>query len=213
MKKEQGITIIALVITIIVLLILAGISIGTITGDNGIIKEANNAKASTEKSNWEEQIDSAIISAEAKNRNTKLNDVIQELISKGVINSENDVNKENGAITTKEPSYVIEGKLDEYLVKTLESITGNETTNTIVKDSLGNIVKVPAGFKIVNPTEIVPDGIIIEDVSHEKTKGSQFVWIPVGTVKKADGSTETITLSRYTFDNNGNEMLQEDKVI
>ena len=41
---EQGITLIALVITIIVLLILAGVSIATLTGDNGILKQANQAK-------------------------------------------------------------------------------------------------------------------------------------------------------------------------
>lgn len=39
-KSEQGITILALVITIIVLLILAGISIGAITGNNGLIGQA-----------------------------------------------------------------------------------------------------------------------------------------------------------------------------
>ena len=212
-KEKNGITLIALVITIIVLLILAGISIGAITGDNGIIKEAKNAKASTEKANWEEQIDQAIISAESKNRNTKLNDVIEELINKGIINSESDVNRENGAITTKEPSYVITGKLDEYLEKTLEIITGTETTNTVVKDSLGNEVKIPAGFKVVNPTETVPDGIIIEDVSHEATKGSQFVWIPVGEVTKKDKTKVTINLSRYTFDEQGQETNQGDKAI
>ena len=36
-KKQQGITLVALVITIIVLLILAGITIGTLSGDNGIL--------------------------------------------------------------------------------------------------------------------------------------------------------------------------------
>lgn len=37
LKKNEGITLIALVITIIVLLILAGITISTITGENGIL--------------------------------------------------------------------------------------------------------------------------------------------------------------------------------
>ncbi len=36
--KEKGVTLIALVITIIVLLILAGVSIATLTGDNGILE-------------------------------------------------------------------------------------------------------------------------------------------------------------------------------
>ena len=44
MNKNKGITLIALVITIIVLLILAGISIAMLTGENGILTQANNAK-------------------------------------------------------------------------------------------------------------------------------------------------------------------------
>lgn len=43
-SNSKGITLIALVITIIVLLILAGITIATLTGDNGIIGKAINAK-------------------------------------------------------------------------------------------------------------------------------------------------------------------------
>lgn len=44
MRKNNGITLIALVVTIIVLLILAGVSITTLTGDNGILTSASNAK-------------------------------------------------------------------------------------------------------------------------------------------------------------------------
>lgn len=43
-KIEKGITLIALVITIIVLLILAGVSIAFLVGDNGILKYTTNAK-------------------------------------------------------------------------------------------------------------------------------------------------------------------------
>ena len=43
-NSTNGITLIALVITIIVLLILAGVSIAMLTGDNGILKQVNNAK-------------------------------------------------------------------------------------------------------------------------------------------------------------------------
>ena len=49
-KKElnKGITLIALVITIIVLLILAGVAIVTLTGDNGVLSKAIEAKEKTE---------------------------------------------------------------------------------------------------------------------------------------------------------------------
>ena len=94
---------------------------------------------------------------------------------------------------------------------TLITVTGRETTNTTVQDSLGNKVTVPAGFKVVNPGDNVEDGIIIEDVSHGATAGSQFVWIPVGTIHRKDNEDVTITLKRYVFNIDGtiNEELSK----
>ncbi len=57
MKKETGITLIALVITIIVLLILAGVSIAMLTGDNGILTQANNAKTENRGGTVQEIVD------------------------------------------------------------------------------------------------------------------------------------------------------------
>ena len=53
-NTSNGITLIALVITIIVLLILAGVTIATLTGDNGILTKANEAKIETEKAEEDE---------------------------------------------------------------------------------------------------------------------------------------------------------------
>ena len=53
-KTNNGITLIALVITIIVLLILAGVTIATLMGDNGIINQATNAKEETRGATVEE---------------------------------------------------------------------------------------------------------------------------------------------------------------
>ena len=47
LRRNKGITLIALVVTIIVLLILAGISIAMLTGQNGILKRAAEAKEKT----------------------------------------------------------------------------------------------------------------------------------------------------------------------
>ena len=55
LKEKQGITLIALVITIIVLLILAGVSIAMLTGDNGILSQAQNAKNKTEEAQLKEE--------------------------------------------------------------------------------------------------------------------------------------------------------------
>ena len=57
MKKTNGITLIALVITIIVLLILAGVSIATISGENGIVTKAKEAAERTDAAEKKEQED------------------------------------------------------------------------------------------------------------------------------------------------------------
>ena len=62
-RNARGITLIALVITIIVLLILAGVTIAALSGDNGILKRATQAKTKTGKENAEEQIKLAIMTA------------------------------------------------------------------------------------------------------------------------------------------------------
>ena len=60
LNKEKGITLIALVITIIVLLILAGVSIAMLTGQNGILTQAQNASEATLKGEAEEAVKLAI---------------------------------------------------------------------------------------------------------------------------------------------------------
>ena len=54
-RKEKGITLVALVVTIIVLLILAGVTIATLFGDNGILIRANEAKEATEQAKQDEE--------------------------------------------------------------------------------------------------------------------------------------------------------------
>ena len=66
LKEEKGITLIALVITIIVLLILAAVSIATLTGQNGILTQANNAKTSTEIGEEKEKVELSAVGALAK---------------------------------------------------------------------------------------------------------------------------------------------------
>ena len=65
-KKENGITLIALVVTIVVLIILAGISISMLTGENGIINQAQKAKEETEIGEEKEAISVAYLGASAK---------------------------------------------------------------------------------------------------------------------------------------------------
>ena len=171
-KKREGITLIALVVTIVILLILASISIGALTGDNGIIDQSHTAKEDTEIASWEEQIDLAIIDAEKKHRNPSLDDVKEELKNKGVINDYSQVDKD-GVITTNEPVYEIAGKLDDYVpFGPGKFATKNET----YIDENGDTATIPKGFEILEGEDIVDDGLVIQD-----EEGNQFVWIPVET--------------------------------
>ena len=214
-KEKKGITLIALVITIIVLLILAGVSIAMLTGQNGILTQAQNAKTTTANKSAEEKVKLAVMAARADDGTLTVGKLRTELANYGGTVEENtfpvtvtvdgksftvDANgnvASTGSSTDPNPPAPTENG-------TLGTVTGSETKNTTVKDSLGNQVVVPAGFKVINPTENVTNGIVVEDVSHSETAGSQFVWIPVGeVVKDSAGNTETITLGRYVFNEDG----------
>ena len=171
-KRKNGITLVALVITIVILLILAGISISSLTQTEIFGK----AKQAEQKGKEAEQNQTAILGTYEKEINKY---VAEELTS---------------------------DKVDKVL---------SITENIILKDSKGNVFIVPAGFKVKNDATTVDKGIIIEDTTETITKGSQFVWVPVGTITKADGTTVKIKLDRYTFadDDNATPTAQGDKAI
>ncbi len=113
MKKEKGITLISLVITIIVLLILAGISILMVTGDNGIILNAKKATVESRKG----QIQEAVLEWKAKN----------ELKSKN-----------NG---TKNLSNLLDTLEDKNLIEDNERTEIEETGELTLEDSKISIIK------------------------------------------------------------------------
>ena len=131
MKQNKAITLIALVITIIVLLILAGVTIATLTGDNGLLGKAGNAKIETEKAEIRETIELECISLEgdknlkSKTDKEKLEILVERLKTRNGLEEQNtnyEISSKFASITTKQgfeytvlfDNTVIEGKL-EYL--------------------------------------------------------------------------------------------------
>ncbi len=90
LKQQKGITLIALVITIIVLLILAGVTIATLTGENGILTRASEASTQTEIGAEKEGISVAYTGALAgKNGETNVSaDDMNEEFSRNNTNAE-----------------------------------------------------------------------------------------------------------------------------
>ena len=71
-KNEKGITLIALVVTIVVMLILATVSIAMLLGRDSLVENAGIAKENTEKAELKEQIQIAIVNAMAKDAQGEL---------------------------------------------------------------------------------------------------------------------------------------------
>ena len=178
--KQNGITLIALVVTIVVLLILAGVSLNAIFSENGIIKRAKDAQ---------NKMDQA-----TQNDLDALNGLNELIDSK----TNETTGGNNNLSTTPKVSTLVGTVVDK---------------NTKAEDAYGNKITIPKGFKILAHSEntttgdvtytysgdnipAVQDGIVIEN----GTDGNQFVWVPVGTIKNKDNTTNTITLGRYEFD-------------
>ncbi len=100
-KQESAITLIALVVTIVVLLILAAVSISMLTGDNGIIKKASDAKDKTEQAKVEELVTIAINSLITEHQGDR-SKITPDDIAKEVNNMENreDVEAEDSTFPT-----------------------------------------------------------------------------------------------------------------
>ena len=181
-RNTKGITLIALVVTVIVLIILAGVSISLVLGENGIVNKAKKAKENTELAKTEEE--------------TMLNDLAKQ-IEEGT---------SGGTTNPPVEKSEIEKSRDAGIYMTAQ---------TTLKDSNGNLIKVPEGFKVAEDSGInVTEGIVIEDNDIidgiGNNRGNQYVWIPVGTgIKKADGSSVDITLGRYTFASDGTPTLKQ----
>ena len=184
-KQEKGITLIALVVTIVVLLILAGVSVNALFGNSGIIEKAKEAQ---NKMNQATQKDLDAIN--------ELNNWID-----GKINGSSGGNTTGGNTT---------GGDDTSTTQKISTLVGKVVDkNTKAEDAYGNKITIPKGFKVVahgtaagsatytysgDNIPAVQDGIVIEN----GTDGNQFVWVPVGTIKNKNNTTNTITLGRYS---------------
>ncbi len=113
-KEMKGITLIALVITIVVLMILAGVSINTVLGDDGIIKKAKEAAEATKRASAEEEMNRLVLEYQLASNDETLESFLQEKVTEGRINGATDngdgtvtiskrVDEKDYTITVKKP--------------------------------------------------------------------------------------------------------------
>ena len=123
MKENKGITLVALVVTIIVLLILAGITIAMLTGENGIIRKAFEAKEATEYAQIEEEVALAWTETQAET-------ITQNLSSEETANYLEEVLKQNDpntSVTYREENGTYEVNYKDYMFEIQPN--GELTTN------------------------------------------------------------------------------------
>ena len=175
-KQEKGITLIALVVTIVVLLILAGVSLNALFGNSGIIEKAKEAQNKMDKAtendqkqigeltNWlDNQVNGTTGSDDNQTKLPKISTLVGTVVDKN---------------TKAEDAYGNKITIPKGFKILKHGTAAGSATYTYSGDNI------PA----------VQDGIVIEN----KTDGNQFVWVPVGTIKNKDNTTSTITLGRYS---------------
>ena len=155
--RQKGITLIALVVTIVILIILATVSINTVLGDNGIIKRAQKARDSYQNSSTSEDEQMAVLANE-----------MAEYDEGGSSGGGNDTpTKPTAGTTVAKPG------------------TWTSSQVTPIADGNGGTIPLPNGFYYVGGD--ISTGLVISDKQGDTmtasgtSMGNQFVWIPVSS--------------------------------
>lgn len=202
MKKtlidKQGITLISLVVTIIVLLILAGISISILTGNNGVLNKASDAKIMTELSKYKEELDLYKITKKSENIN-----FLDASLTAGKTNLFYNTQEsgETGNIKTIIPDLndtyfdqmeIIKGELlintqDKSLIKNAQSLNIKVNPYDIVEGELlssnGNLLLMDNEGTITIPDSVTKIG----EGAFSNVEGLKTIIIP-GTVKEIESN-------------------------
>ena len=211
--SNSAITLIALIITIIVLLILAGVTLNMVMGDSGIFSKANQAKNKTEVAQYEEELRMCVLEIqadEATNGTTFGIDTIRKNLVEKVKELEN---TEEIEITSPEGNATIEGtykgyeyKIDEkYVVHIGDKATGIILTTSLEPKGWTNqnvtatiTIKSNNGIKKVEPDEGSKNGNEYIITKENIAENTSFKY----TVTDGQGNTQTKTVEINTIDKN-----------
>ena len=188
MHRKNGITLIALVVTIIVLLILAGITISLVFGSNGVIQKAQDSKEQTEIGEMREKLEMAKVPVYADgNGSYKVQDYWDRIESEGLIADKTVDIIDNGDGTyevTTTPGYVF-----EITVEPNKEIA----ENIIIGECIGKGENLSIGIRVVKKTT---NSIEIEVVRAEGASNFKY------SIKKQGeeyGAAEEKSETRHVF--------------
>ena len=228
-KEENAITLVALIVTIIILLVLAGIAIATLGGENGLFARVKQAKKAHIQAEMQEQLTLALNGLQIdKKGNASLDDVTQEWISSAISSDYSPAIKEdaslNGKLVVMNKSNItgkfligqnLEISSSEYNLSSLEFEYETEKIENGKVKILIKITDKVNGLKRVDYPEASKDSIIMEnrkiplgiDYYVELGKEYKFV-ITTGDGNKTE---KTIKIDDYYY--NVTKTLAENAVI
>ena len=215
LNNKKGITLIALVVTVVVLIILAGVSINAVLGDNGIIKKANQAASVTKEAEVKEAINRTILEFYLTNDYETLEDFLKAKVTEGKIDS---VTKNaDGTLTVKKGEYsvTVENKTNSSGGSSSGGSTGGETqtpeitigeakvvansdgTGSAITDAnsvyLGNTLYITFSHSITGGTTVVD-----KTIPYAVTKNGTYTFTVTGTVNgKSYTKNVSVTVNQF----------------
>ena len=196
LNNKKGITLIALVVTVVVLIILAGVSINAVLGDNGIIKKANQAASVTKEAEVKEAINRTILEFYLTNDYETLEDFLKVKAKDGSIDS---VTKNaDGTLTVKKGDYsvTVENKTNSSGGSSSGGNTGGETQTPEITIGEAKVVANSdgTGSAITDVASVYLGNTLYITFSHSITGGTTTVDKTIPYAVTANGTyTFTVT--------------------
>ena len=196
LDNKKGITLIALVVTVVVLIILAGVSINAVLGDNGIIKKANQAASVTKEAEVKEAINRTILEFYLTNDYETLEDFLKAKAEDGSIDS---VTKNaDGTLTVKKGEYsvTVENKTNSSGGSSSGGSTGGETQTPEITIGEAKVVANSdgTGSAITDANSVYLGNTLYITFSHSITGGTTVVDKTIPYAVTANGTyTFTVT--------------------
>ena len=196
LNNKKGITLIALVVTVVVLIILAGVSINAVLGDNGIIKKANQAASVTKEAEVKEAINRTILEFYLTNDYETLEDFLKAKVTEGKIDS---VTKNaDGTLTVKKGEYsvTVENKTNSSGGSSSGGNTGGETQTPEITIGEAKVVANSdgTGSAITDADSVYLGNTLYITFSHSITGGTTTVDKTIPYAVTANGTyTFTVT--------------------
>jgi len=223
LKNKKGITLIALVVTVVVLIILAGVSINAVIGDDGIIKKAQNSANLTKEAEVKEAINRTILEFYLTNDYETLEDFLKAKVTEGKIDS---VTKNaDGTLTVKKGEYSVtvenktnssggsssggstgsntggntggETQTPEITIGEAKVVANSDGTGSAITDTasvyLGNTLYITFVHSITGGTTVVD-----KTIPYAVTKNGTYTFTVTGTVNgKSYTKNVSVTVNQF----------------